>query len=91
MVANDLNMYFLVDPRIANNGTFTATFTVAYYDSGTNSWTLQYDSQSNAYAPALTVTEQGTNMEMATVTATTPASAGARTAPRTSASPPEAP
>ena len=69
VVANDLNMYFLVDPRIANNGTFTATFTVTYYDSGTNSWTLQYDSQSNAYAPALTVTEQGTNTwKTATVT-----------------------
>ncbi|HEX4725661.1 MAG TPA: GH92 family glycosyl hydrolase [Pseudonocardiaceae bacterium] len=44
-VANDLNMYFQVDPRIARNGDFAATVTFQYYDSGTNSWTLQYDKQ----------------------------------------------
>jgi hypothetical protein len=42
-VANDLNMYLQVDPRIAHNGDFAATVTIQYYDSGTNSWQLQYD------------------------------------------------
>jgi hypothetical protein len=68
-IANNLNMYFRVDRRIAFDGNFTATFAIQYLDAGTNSWTLQYDSSGDAYAPALTVTNQGTNTwQTATVT-----------------------
>jgi len=42
-VANDLNMYFQFDPRIAHNGDFAATVTIQYYDTGANTWQLQYD------------------------------------------------
>jgi predicted alpha-1,2-mannosidase len=42
-VANDLNMYFQVDPRIAHDGDFAASVTFEYYDSGTNGWQIQYD------------------------------------------------
>jgi predicted alpha-1,2-mannosidase len=75
-VPNDLNMYFLADPRIAYNGAYTVTFTITYYDTGTNGWTLQYDSTNpnggpvqGAYTNGLTVTNQNTNT-WKTVTAT---------------------
>jgi hypothetical protein len=61
-VANDLNMYFQVDPRIAHNGDFAATVTIEYYDSGTNSWQLQYDKHgASAYTFAATVTNTNTD------------------------------
>jgi predicted alpha-1,2-mannosidase len=60
-VANDLNMYFQVDPRIAHDGDFSATVTISYYDSGTNSWSLQYDKHgASAYTPVLSVTNTST-------------------------------
>jgi hypothetical protein len=75
-VPNDLNMYFGVDPRIAYDGAFTATFTITYYDTGTNTWNLQYDSANpnggpvqGAYTTGLTVTNQNTDT-WKTVTAT---------------------
>jgi hypothetical protein len=61
-VPGDLNMYFKVDDRLAVNGTFTTTFDVDYYDSGTDTWTLQYDAQGgSAYQSAGVITRTGTN------------------------------
>jgi predicted alpha-1,2-mannosidase len=62
-VANDLNMYFQVDPRIAHDGDFTAAVTIDYYDSGTNTWSLQYDKNGgSAYTAVASVrnTDSGT-------------------------------
>jgi predicted alpha-1,2-mannosidase len=69
-VPGGLHMYFRLDSRIASNGNFSTTFTFNYYDSGTNSWTLQYDAHGgSAYTRALAVTNQGTNTwKTATVT-----------------------
>ncbi|HLI37195.1 MAG TPA: GH92 family glycosyl hydrolase [Streptosporangiaceae bacterium] len=75
-VPDDLNMYFLIDPRIASDGDFTATFTITYYDTGTSTWTLQYDSANpsggpvnGAYTAALTVANHNTGTwQTATVT-----------------------
>ena len=41
---NDLNMYFNIDDNIAFDGSYTATFTIEYYDQGTGTFTPQYDS-----------------------------------------------
>ena len=41
---NDLNMYFNIDDSIAFAGNYTATFTLEYYDQGTDSFHVQYDS-----------------------------------------------
>ncbi|MCU1687700.1 MAG: alpha,2-mannosidase [Amycolatopsis sp.] len=61
-VPGDLNMYFKVDDRLAANGTFATTFSIDYYDSGTDTWMLQYDSQGNsAYQVAGVITRGGTN------------------------------
>jgi predicted alpha-1,2-mannosidase len=77
-VANDLNMYFQVDPRIADNGDFAATVTITYYDAGTNSWSLQYDkSGASAYTSVLSVTNTGTDT-WKTVTASLPDAAMAK-------------
>jgi hypothetical protein len=77
-VANDLNMYFQVDPRIADNGDFAATVTLTYFDTGTNSWSLQYDkSGGSAYTGVLSVTNTNTGT-WKTVTATLPDAAMAR-------------
>jgi predicted alpha-1,2-mannosidase len=77
-VANDLNMYFQVDPRIADNGDFAATVTITYYDSGTSSWQLQYDKHgASAYTPVMNVTNTGTGT-WKTVTATLPDAAMAK-------------
>jgi predicted alpha-1,2-mannosidase len=77
-VANDLNMYFQVDPRIADNGDFAATVTITYYDAGTNSWSLQYDkSGASAYTGVLSVTNTGSDT-WKTVTATLPDAAMAK-------------
>jgi hypothetical protein len=77
-VANDLNMYFQVDPRIAGNGDFAATVTLTYFDTGTNSWSLQYDkSGGSAYTGVLSVTNTNTGT-WKTVTATLPDAALAK-------------
>jgi predicted alpha-1,2-mannosidase len=61
-VPNDLNMYFQVDPRIAQDGDFSASVTLEYYDSGTNSWQLQYDMAGGSpYTYAATVTNTDTD------------------------------
>jgi predicted alpha-1,2-mannosidase len=61
-VANDLNMYFQVDPRIAHDGDFAATVTIEYYDAGTGSWSLQYDMHGgSAYTGVASVTDTGTD------------------------------
>jgi hypothetical protein len=54
-------MYFRIDRRIAFDGAFTATFDITYYDSGTNGWTLQYDSADAPYQGAITIVNTGTN------------------------------
>ncbi|MEV5750460.1 GH92 family glycosyl hydrolase [Actinoallomurus sp. NPDC052308] len=63
-------MYFRVDPRIASHQHTTATFTITYYDSGTESWSLQYDADGGgAFTRALSVTNQNTGTwKTATVT-----------------------
>jgi predicted alpha-1,2-mannosidase len=77
-VVNDLNMYFQVDPRIADNGDFSATVTITYYDSGTNSWQLQYDKHgASAYTPVMNVTNTNTGT-WKTATATLPDAAIAK-------------
>ena len=61
-VPNDLNMYFQVDPRIAQDGDFDASVTLEYYDTGTNSWQLQYDMAGGSpYTYATTVTNTNTD------------------------------
>jgi hypothetical protein len=77
-VPNDLNMYFQVDPRIADNGDFSATVTLEYYDAGTNGWQLQYDKHGgSAYTPILSVTNTNTGT-WKTVTVTLPDAAMAK-------------
>jgi predicted alpha-1,2-mannosidase len=77
-VANDLNMYFQVDPRIADNGDFAATVAITYYDAGTNSWQLQYDKHgASAYTSVMSVTNTNTGT-WKTVTATLPDAAMAK-------------
>jgi predicted alpha-1,2-mannosidase len=77
-VANDLNMYFQVDPRIADDGDFAATVTLTYFDTGTNSWSLQYDkSGGSAYTGVLSVTNTNTGT-WKTVSATLPDAALAK-------------
>jgi hypothetical protein len=65
VVPGVLNMYFNVDNSIAYDGNYEATFTVQYYDQGTSTWTLQYDSTNpnggpvnGAYTTGGSVTEQ---------------------------------
>jgi hypothetical protein len=68
-VPNNLNMYFRVDRQIAFDGTFSATFDITYFDSGTNGWTLQYDSATEPYKGAATIVNTGTNTwKTATIT-----------------------
>jgi hypothetical protein len=58
----DLNMYFQVDPRIAENGDFSASVTIEYYDTGTNNWQVQYAmSGGSAYTGAGSVTNTNTD------------------------------
>lgn len=77
-VPDDFNIYFNVDDSIAYNGSYTATFTFQYYDQGTGSFELQYDSTnpnggpfSGAYTSGIVVQETGTNT-WKTVTYTVP-------------------
>jgi hypothetical protein len=69
-VPNSLNMYFTVDNRLAFDGKFGTTFTIDYYDSGTDGWMLQYDAHgSSAYRVAEVVNRQATNAwKTATIT-----------------------
>jgi hypothetical protein len=60
-VPNNLNMYFRVDRRLAHDGLFTATFDITYFDTGTNGWTLQYDSVEHPYKGAITISNQGSD------------------------------
>ena len=61
-VPGDLNMYFQVDPRIAQNGDFSASVTIEYYDSGTNNWQVQYAmSGGSNYTGAGSVTNTNTD------------------------------
>ena len=77
-VPNDLNMYFQVDPRIADNGDFAATVTITYYDSGTAGWQLQYDKYGGSpYTPVLSVTNTNTDT-WKTVTVSLPDAAMAK-------------
>lgn len=67
VVPADLNMYFQLAPGVAFDGNFQTTFTVDYYDTGTNTWVLEYDSNDTgatldgAYTLAATVTNGDTN------------------------------
>jgi hypothetical protein len=65
---NDLNIYFNIDDNIAFAGNYTATFTLEYYDQGTGSFRVQYDSTNpqggdlnGAYTPGPPVQETNTN------------------------------
>jgi len=72
---NDLNIYFALQPGIAFDGDFQVAFTVDYFDTGTNTWLVQYDSNNTsapvdgAYATALQVTNGNTG-QWKTVSAT---------------------
>jgi predicted alpha-1,2-mannosidase len=60
-VPGNLNMYFKVDDGLAAGGTFAATFTIDYYDSGTGAFQVQYDqSGGSAYQSAGSVQLQNT-------------------------------
>jgi hypothetical protein len=58
---NNLNMYFQFASGLAENGNFQAVVTVSYFDTGSGTWQLQYDSNDSsapvggAYSPAGTV------------------------------------
>ncbi|MCG2769493.1 MAG: hypothetical protein L6435_14100 [Anaerolineae bacterium] len=53
-------MYFNIDDRY-KPGETEATFTVTYFDKGTDQWRLEYDAISNAYKVAATITKSNTN------------------------------
>jgi hypothetical protein len=67
VVPGDLNMYFQLGSGVAFDGNFQVTFAVDYYDAGTGTWTLEYDSNDTsatldgAYTNAFTVTNSGTD------------------------------
>jgi predicted alpha-1,2-mannosidase len=61
-VPNNLNMYFTVDNGLAHDGNFATVFTLDYYDSGTDSFQVQYDAHNgSAYQSAGSVTRTATN------------------------------
>jgi hypothetical protein len=71
LVTGDLNMYFQLDKRLAFGVPSSTTFTISYYDSGTDTWSLQYDATGDggAYTKALSVTGTGSDTwKTATVT-----------------------
>lgn len=71
LVTGDLNMYFQLDKRLAFGVASATTFTISYYDSGTATWSLQYDAagDAGAYTKALSVTNTGSyTWKSATVT-----------------------
>jgi alpha-L-arabinofuranosidase len=44
VVRGDQDMYFDIRAKRASSGSYTATFTIEYYDQGKGSWALEYDS-----------------------------------------------
>jgi hypothetical protein len=65
------NIYFDIDDTIAHAGDYTATFTIAYYDQGTGSFSVQYDNGStDPYKSTTSIPLTGTNTwKTATVSA----------------------
>jgi hypothetical protein len=65
------NIYFDIDDTIAHAGSYTATFTVSYYDQGTGSFSVQYDNgSSDPYKSTAGIALTGTNTwKTATVSA----------------------
>jgi predicted alpha-1,2-mannosidase len=53
--------YFDVDNTIVPGGSYHATVTIDYYDHGTGSWSMQYDSTSGAYQQSPSVAKTGTD------------------------------
>ncbi|WP_329139382.1 GH92 family glycosyl hydrolase [Streptomyces sp. NBC_01476] len=53
--------YFDVDNTIVPGGDYRATVTIDYYDHGTGSWSMQYDSTSGAYKQSPSVAKTGTD------------------------------
>ncbi|WP_203919451.1 glycoside hydrolase family 3 C-terminal domain-containing protein [Rugosimonospora africana] len=58
-------MYFDIDNSVVPGGTYQATAYVSYYDHGTGSWDIQYDSfadvSNNAFRDSVRVTDTGTD------------------------------
>jgi predicted alpha-1,2-mannosidase len=58
-------MYFNIDNSLVPGGRYQATAYVSYYDHGTGSWDIQYDSYgsvpNNAYRDSARVTDTGTD------------------------------
>ncbi|MFJ4923159.1 GH92 family glycosyl hydrolase [Streptomyces sp. NPDC088725] len=53
--------YFDVDNAIVPGGDYKATVTVDYYDHGTGSWSMQYDSTTDAFKHSASVAKTGTD------------------------------
>ncbi|WP_329158027.1 GH92 family glycosyl hydrolase [Streptomyces sp. NBC_01717] len=53
--------YFDIDNTIVPGGAYHATVTIDYYDHGTGSWSLQYDSTTGAYKQSPSVAKTGTD------------------------------
>lgn len=53
--------YFDVDNTIVPGGAYRATVTIEYYDHGTGSWSMQYDSTTDAYKQSASVAKTGTD------------------------------
>jgi len=53
-------MYFNIDDRY-KPGETEATFTITYFDRGTDQWRLEYDAIGDAYKVATTITKGNTN------------------------------
>jgi beta-glucosidase len=64
--AGNLYMYFNIDDNIVPGGTYQATAYVTYFDQGTASWDIQYDSfanvNNNAFRDSARVTDTNTGM-----------------------------
>jgi len=58
---NNRYMWFKIDDRFTASTVTEATFTVTYFDKGTDTWQLAYDSVGNAYRVAGTITKTNTN------------------------------
>jgi predicted alpha-1,2-mannosidase len=53
--------YFDVNNTIVPGGHYQATVTIDYYDQGSGSWSMQYDSTSGAYKQSPSVAKTGTD------------------------------
>jgi predicted alpha-1,2-mannosidase len=53
--------YFDVDNTTVPGGSYHAVVTIDYYDHGTGSWSMQYDSTSGAYQQSPSVAKTGTD------------------------------